>query len=129
MLTLEQNYRVTADSLVLECDSRGLPSTATLWSRNGGLLTANDGHSMDTVVLSDDQSTHYKNTLTLYGDSMLHGGMVSCDVYGDWVTTDKRNSGRQSEPTTVQLGRIAEYPPEMKIILDSYSKWDLNCEY
>lgn len=89
-LALEQKYRVTEEwGLVLECHTRGLPATATLWSRDGALITSDD---TDATALSDYRASHYLTTLTLSGR-----GLFSCDIYSDWVTTDKRNSGRQSE--------------------------------
>lgn len=94
-LMLEQSFHATTDGLVvLECDTRGLPSTATLWSRDGALLTSKDGQSVRTEVLSDYRSAHYRNTLTLSEATL---GVISCSVYSDWVTMDKRNSGRLGE--------------------------------
>ena len=90
-LTLEQRYHITTDSLVLECSTRGLPSTATLWSRDGELLS-NDFTELTT--LSDSALAHYTSTLALPEGVF---GVVSCGVYSDWVTADKRNSGRLSE--------------------------------
>jgi hypothetical protein len=96
MLTLEQGYRVSTDGLTIECNSRGLPSTTTLWSEDGRLLTSADVYTPETRVLRHYQSTQYSNSLTL---DLLKDvvGIISCDVYGDWVTADKRNSGRQSK--------------------------------
>lgn len=92
---MEQSFHTTIDGLmVLECDTKGLPATAALWSRDGVLLTPDDVHSFRTEVLSDYGSAHYRNTLAISQDML---GLVSCSVYSDWVTTDKRNSGRLGE--------------------------------
>lgn len=92
---MEQSFHATADGLVvLECDTKGLPPTATLWSRDGVLLTSDDVHSIRTEVLSDYRSAHYRNVLVL---SQAVLGTISCSVYSDWVTTDKRSSGRLGE--------------------------------
>lgn len=94
---MEPRYRVTNHNLILECNARGLPSTTTLWSRDGIRITPTDSQTlvMDSTLVEfqDNRLAQYRNTL-----AMTEGvfGVMSCDVYGDWVTADKRDSGRSS---------------------------------
>lgn len=74
-----------------------MPATATLWSKDGALLTSS---AADTTVLSDYRSAHYRSTLAI---SKGMTGIISCDIYSDWVSADNRNSGRQSESATYAL--------------------------
>ena len=96
-LTIEQSYYISGDNqLVLVCDTRGSPPTATLWSRDDTLVTSNSDYGVtEKVILTEYASTQYSNTLTLT-DSVF--GAISCAAYSDWVSTDKEQSGRQSEP-------------------------------
>ena len=81
---------------MLVCDTRGSPPTATLWSRDDTLVTSNSDYGVtEKVILTEYASTQYSNTLTLT-DSVF--GAISCAAYSDWVSTDKEQSGRQSEP-------------------------------
>ena len=96
-LRVEPDYRVTNKGLILECGAKGPPSTATLWSRNGVLLTFTGDDNDQTTGLSssvDRSGGHYRSRLMLSG---VEKGVFSCDVLSDWVATDKRNSGRQSK--------------------------------
>ncbi len=96
------NHHITPSSVVLVCATTGLPSTATLWSKDGLLLSLNESYSIDTYitgqVLTDAHTSSYMNTLEIMTDGGAPSGVYGCDVYSDWVTADFLQSGRESEP-------------------------------
>lgn len=94
---MESSYRVSENGLLLECNTRGLPSTATLWNKDGVLLSSLEDQFVvsSSLLLSDQRQAHYGNSLTITDPTVF--GVMSCDVHSDWVTADKRNSGRKSK--------------------------------
>lgn len=96
-LEVESSFVINEDTLQLECNTRGLPSTATLWNKDGVLLNTSEDEyvAYSSLLLNDQLQARYRNTLTLTDPETY--GVMSCNVHSDWVTADKRNSGRKSE--------------------------------
>ena len=93
-LTLEPHFHITENNFILECVTKGLPSTATLWSRDGILLDPVHNQQM-SHKLSNHKSAHYKNGIVLTHASS--DGVWSCDVHSKWLLLDRTDSGRKSK--------------------------------
>ena len=84
---------------VLNCISDGLPATATLWNKDGILISLNTTSneeiysSLQTLMVASDAS--YNNILTIHSSSLQ--GIYTCDIYSDWMSTDLSDSGRECE--------------------------------
>lgn len=106
---MESSYKVSEDNLLLECNAQGPPSTATLWNKDGILLSNSEDQLMasSSLLLGDQRQAHYRHSLSLTDPTVF--GVLSCDVHSDWVTADKRNSGRKSKKS-LRTGLSIKWP-------------------
>lgn len=95
------DYEVEQDSLLMVCATTGFPPTATLWSKDGILLSLNETYSEDMYIteqaMTDAHTASYRNTLKIVQDRSEMDGLYGCDVYSDWVTADFTLNGRERE--------------------------------
>lgn len=99
---LASSYEATPEGLVLLCESRGSPSTATLWFKDDIFIPDTDDLFTIPAALSSSKSDSrgsrgkvYRHSLEVFEGDV--GGVYSCDVSSKWVMADRSSSGRTSK--------------------------------
>lgn len=96
-LSVEISYQTTFEGLVLHCDASGPPSTATLWYKDGVLISDRNNHLTSSRILPSSSPSGggvvYRHSLEVFKDDV---GIYSCDVFSKWITADHSSSGRTS---------------------------------
>lgn len=103
-MILKQTYHTTtSNDIVLVCNTSGFPSTTALWSKDGELII--ESGNVERNALVNRHTTAYRNTLRLNERTF---GLISCNIYGDWLATDRSNSGRQRKEGFFVLAPLSE---------------------
>ncbi len=67
-------------SFTVNCTSTGSPATSVLWTKDGQLISAEEGVYDETQVLFDATTATYFNLLTVYAEPEDILGQYTCSV-------------------------------------------------